>query len=92
MAGTIGVASAKMIELGSDAEESANAFSVTFKEATDSLSDLLETSQQKLVSHKQNFNSSYLSLVELLMVWVQVLKLLQFVNRSCLSGDIGLET
>ena len=42
MAGTIGVASAKMIELGSDAEESANAFSVTFKEATDSLSGFVE--------------------------------------------------
>ena len=38
MAGSVGVASAKMIELASDAEESANAFSVTFKEATDSLS------------------------------------------------------
>tara|TARA_X000000950_G_scaffold162700_2_gene198918 strand:- start:4024 stop:6198 length:2175 start_codon:yes stop_codon:yes gene_type:complete len=42
MAGAIGVASAKMVELGSDAEESANAFSVTFKEATDSLTGFVE--------------------------------------------------
>jgi hypothetical protein len=42
MAGAIGVASAKMINLGSDAEESANAFSVTFKEATDSLTGFVD--------------------------------------------------
>ena len=42
MGGVIGVASAKMLELGSDAEESANAFSVTFKEATDSLGGFVE--------------------------------------------------
>ena len=42
MAGAIGVASAKMINLGSDAEESANAFSVTFKEATDSLNAFVD--------------------------------------------------
>lgn len=42
MAGALGVASAKMVNLGSDAEESANAFSVTFKEATDSLTGFVE--------------------------------------------------
>ena len=42
MAGAVGVASAKMLELGSDAEESANAFSVTFKEATDSLGGFVD--------------------------------------------------
>ena len=42
LAGTIGVASAKFLELGSDAEESANAFSVTFKEATDSLGGFVD--------------------------------------------------
>ena len=42
MAGSIGIASAKMVELGSDAEESANAFGVTFKEATDSLGGFVD--------------------------------------------------
>ena len=42
MAGTIGVASSKLVELSSDAEESANAFSVTFKEATDSLGGFVD--------------------------------------------------
>lgn len=42
MGGIVGVASAKMIELGSDAEESANAFQVTFKEATDSLGGFVD--------------------------------------------------
>ena len=42
MAGTLGVASAKMVELSSDAEESANAFQVTFKEATDSLGGFVD--------------------------------------------------
>ena len=42
MAGTVGFASAKLLELGSDAEESANAFSVTFKEATNSLGSFVD--------------------------------------------------
>ena len=47
MAGALGVASAKMVELGSDAEESANAFSVTFKEATDDLNQFVEGFSKK---------------------------------------------
>ena len=47
MAGAIGVASAKMVELGSDAEESANAFSVTFKEATEDLNQFVEGFSKK---------------------------------------------
>ena len=42
MAGSIGVASAKMIELASDSEESANAFGVTFREASDELNKFVD--------------------------------------------------
>ena len=40
MAGSVGVVSNKMVQLASDSEESANAFGVTFKEATQGLNQV----------------------------------------------------
>jgi len=42
MAGSVGVVSNKMVQLASDSEESANAFGVTFKEATQGLNQFVD--------------------------------------------------
>ncbi len=43
----VAIAGGKLLELGSDAEESANAFEVTFKEATDSLGGFVDEFSSK---------------------------------------------
>jgi hypothetical protein len=42
MAGTVGVVASKMVQLASDSEESANAFGVTFKEASQGLNQFVD--------------------------------------------------
>ena len=47
MGGAVGVASSKLIDLASDSEESANAFGVTFKDASDELNKFVDSFSTK---------------------------------------------
>ncbi len=47
MAGSVGFASKKLIDLASDSEESANAFGVTFKSASDELNKFVDSFSTK---------------------------------------------
>ena len=91
MAGTVGVASAKMIELASDSEESANAFGVTFREASDELNSFVDE-----FSTKAGFTTAELQ--ELLSFTGGVVKGMGASSEASaefskevakLSGDIG---
>ena len=91
MAGSVGVASAKMIELASDSEESANAFGVTFREASDELNSFVDE-----FSTKAGFTTAELQ--ELLSFTGGVVKGMGASSEASaefskevakLSGDIG---
>ena len=91
MAGSIAVASGKMIQLASDSEESANAFGVTFREASDELNKFVDE-----FSTKAGFTTAELQ--ELLSFTGGVVKGMGASSEASaefskevakLSGDIG---
>ena len=51
MGGSIGVASSKLVDLASDSEESANAFQVTFKNASEELNRFVDEFSTKAGFH-----------------------------------------
>ncbi len=91
MAGSVGVASSKLVDLASDSEESANAFGVTFREASDELNRFVDE-----FSTKAGFTTAELQ--ELLSFTGGVVKGLGASSEASadfskevakLSGDIG---